>query len=347
MGGFFDPNPRLEEVFPMYGTGHLIALLVMLAFIPLMVWQKERVAALRRSRRFMVAFSLICLAVEIQEYAFMWVYGYQPFYERLPFHLCGGLALVLPILVLLERYDIIKFLAGWSVAAGLISLLNLGITHNGPQNLTFYHYFFRHYYLFLFPIFLFIAGEYEITYRDYLKSMAGLIAWSGVIFLADWITGANYMYIGQNSDMEVPFMRNYFGSTCIENRVVRHGPLLVAGLGGARRYNKGDHQFTECHMRRRIWRLIPRLLWNKLVHGRYLDILLAHAAPFGLNDRPDPTHRGFQVFISFMDRFKPRYLLHGHIHLYDLNAERTVRYRETEIINVYDHFTLEFDPEER
>jgi hypothetical integral membrane protein (TIGR02206 family) len=154
----------------------------------------------------MVAVSVICLLIEVQEYVFMWVFDYQPFFERLPFHLCGALALALPILVLAEQYGAIRFLAGWSIAAGLISLLNLGITHNGPDSLTFYHYFWRHYYLFLLPIFLFISGEFEIKYRQYLNSMTALLGYSAVIFVANWIFGTNYLYIGRNNDMAVPFM---------------------------------------------------------------------------------------------------------------------------------------------
>jgi uncharacterized protein len=152
---------------------------------------------------------------------------------------------------------------------------------------------------------------------------------------------------GPDQFRDGPLLKNYFGSTCIENSIARHRGLLIAGLGGCRRYNSGAHQFTEFQMQMRILRIVPRLIWNRLVHGRFLDILLTHAAPFGLNDRPDPTHVGFQAFIRFMDRFKPRYLLHGHIHLYDLNAQRIVRYGETEIVNVYDHYVLDFPPGEQ
>ena len=141
-----------------------------------------------------------------------------------------------------------------------------------------------------------------------------------------------------------PVITNYFGSTCIEGRGVRHDKLLVAGLGGCSKYNRGAHQYSEFQMRMRILRLAPRLFWNRIVHGRYLDILLTHAAPLGLNDRPDPTHIGFRAFLRFMERYEPRYLLHGHIHLYDINAKRAVRYGKTEIINVYDHYVLDFSP---
>jgi Icc-related predicted phosphoesterase len=38
--------------------------------------------------------------------------------------------------------------------------------------------------------------------------------------------------------------------------------------------------------------------------------------------------------------FKPRYLIHGHIHLYDLSAVRTTRYGETLVVNAYSHFII-------
>lgn len=136
-------------------------------------------------------------------------------------------------------------------------------------------------------------------------------------------------------------IRNYYGATCLEDRVRPIGGLLIAGLGGSMRYNDGNHQFTEAQMYFRMFRLAPRLLWNRLVHKRYLDVLLTHASPRGIHDKTDLCHLGFKSMLWFMRVFRPRYLLHGHIHLYDLNANRRTRYRDTEVINVYDHFVLD------
>ena len=136
-------------------------------------------------------------------------------------------------------------------------------------------------------------------------------------------------------------IRNYFGSTYAGDRSIRVRGLLIVGLGGSIRYNDGPHQFTDGQMWFRILRLIPRLIWNRVVHGRFLDILLTHAPPLGIHDKNDPTHRGFKPFLWFMRTFRPRYLLHGHIHLYDLNARRKTRYYSTDVINVYDHYVLE------
>lgn len=141
--------------------------------------------------------------------------------------------------------------------------------------------------------------------------------------------------------------RNYFGSTYIGARVVHHKGLIIGGLGGCRRYNRGENQFSELQMFLRMLRMVPALLWNRVVRGRAIDILLTHASPFGINDRPDPTHVGFMVFLWFLRTFKPTYQLHGHVHLYDLNAERVARYEHTTIINVYDHYVLDFPLQER
>ena len=138
-------------------------------------------------------------------------------------------------------------------------------------------------------------------------------------------------------------LRNYYGSTYIGDRSRKVRDLIIVGLGGSIRYNNGPHQFTDRQMAFRIAKLMPKLLWNRVIHGRFLDILLTHAPPRGIHDKNDPTHRGFKPFLRFMRWFKPRYLLHGHIHLYDLNARRCTRYYETEIINVYDHYLLEIE----
>ncbi len=42
--------------------------------------------------------------------------------------------------------------------------------------------------------------------------------------------------------------------------------------------------------------------------------------------------------------FKPRYLLHGHIHLYRHNEVTRTFYHETEVINIYPYQILDLAP---
>jgi len=145
------------------------------------------------------------------------------------------------------------------------------------------------------------------------------------------------------------FDKEQFGPThggeYIDGKVMkdRQTGLLIAGLGGSMRYNKGSHQFTNSEMRWRIYKMLPKLLYNKIRYGRWIDILITHAPPKGIGDQDDLCHTGFDVFLWFMRVFKPKYLLHGHVHLIDMNTNRISTYHDTEIINVYGSYILQKD----
>ena len=140
-----------------------------------------------------------------------------------------------------------------------------------------------------------------------------------------------------NADYEKRFYGFMIDGKCV---VDKSTGLIIAGLGGSMRYNNGDSQYTENQMRWRIRRLIPALLRNKRKYGRYLDILITHAPPFGIGDGEDLCHRGFKCFLDFMDRYRPKYLCHGHIHLNDQNSPRVTQYKGTKVINVFGSYMI-------
>jgi hypothetical protein len=135
------------------------------------------------------------------------------------------------------------------------------------------------------------------------------------------------------------------GCISLEGRCVYHEGLLLAGLGGSLRYNRDSGaQYTESEMLRRVWLLTPRLLLNRLRYGRYLDILLTHAPPLGIHNGPDFPHRGFRALLLFMERFAPRYLIHGHIHRsYGFSAVTETHYRHTTVLNTAGYRLLTVD----
>lgn len=130
------------------------------------------------------------------------------------------------------------------------------------------------------------------------------------------------------------------GATYTDTKIFYEDGLLIAGLGGSMRYNLGENQFTDFQMKIRMLRMFPVLVFNRIFRGRFLDILLTHASPLGIHDKEDKCHRGFKCFLWFMRVFKPKYLIHGHIHLYDLSAIRSTRYCDTTVINAYSHYIL-------
>jgi Icc-related predicted phosphoesterase len=87
-----------------------------------------------------------------------------------------------------------------------------------------------------------------------------------------------------------------------------------------------------------------RLFLNRIFGGRYLDVLVTHAPPCGIHDGEDTCHRGFDAYLRFMRRFRPRYLLHGHQHRLATEEWQT-RYLDTRVINVYPFRVLDLEVE--
>ncbi|GFP22183.1 hypothetical protein HKBW3S06_01410, partial [Candidatus Hakubella thermalkaliphila] len=131
------------------------------------------------------------------------------------------------------------------------------------------------------------------------------------------------------------------GCINLDNRVVLQNGLLMAGLEGSIKYSGGEHQYTEWEMSLKILRLGQKLWKNKVRYGRYLDILITHAPPYQIHDQEDPCHRGFKSLVKFMDKYRPRYLIHGHSHIYNPWGTRRTQYKDTLVINTYGHQILE------
>jgi Icc-related predicted phosphoesterase len=103
------------------------------------------------------------------------------------------------------------------------------------------------------------------------------------------------------------------------------------------------NQYTQGEMRARVLRMTPSLLWNRLRHGRALDVLLAHAPPRGIHDGMDPAHVGFTAFNEFIARFRPRYLLHGHSHVWRRDTVTTTQLGPTLVLNVCPYRVIEIE----
>lgn len=137
------------------------------------------------------------------------------------------------------------------------------------------------------------------------------------------------------------------GGTNLDERVVHHRGVILAGLEGCHWYNGHVHQYTEREMRWKYFRLLPHLYWAKLKYGRYLDILVTHAPPRGVHEGKDLPHRGFSTFNFILKRYRPKYHLHGHVHLYEANQNPTEKLFDTWVVNCYGYQVIEIEPENR
>src|SRR5437016_4305680 len=69
----------------------------------------------------------------------------------------------------------------------------------------------------------------------------------------------------------------------LHGRVASIDGLLVGGLEGSPRYNKGPFQSSETDVWIAILRMLPALVMNRIRRGRFLDVLITHAPPRGIH----------------------------------------------------------------
>ena len=127
------------------------------------------------------------------------------------------------------------------------------------------------------------------------------------------------------------------GCDCVEDKLVTVKGLRILGLGGSILYSGGPHQYTERQM---AWRI--RKLWFQIKRAGGVDIVMTHSPAQGLGDDTDYAHQGFACLVKLLDRYKPRYLVHGHVHVnYGHDRPRILHRGETTIINAYERYMLE------
>lgn len=118
--------------------------------------------------------------------------------------------------------------------------------------------------------------------------------------------------------------------------------LNLMGIGGSVRYNNRVVGLTEQEMR---WRVRRMAILGQSVGG--VDIIVTHAPVRGYGDMDDLAHRGFASFELLLDRLRPRYLLHGHIHMEYGRIERAHEHPSgTTLVNVCGHRFIDIPDDE-
>ena len=165
------------------------------------------------------------------------------------------------------------------------------------------------------------AGDLKASYLSFLVTMAN----------------RPLLYVHGNHDTSYS-QRPPEGCECIEDKIISVNGVRILGLGGCRRYNQGGHQYTEREMKKRI-----RKLRFKLYRSGGVDIVVSHAPVRGYGDQDDPAHTGFECFVDFIEKYKHKYWIHGHVHKSygAIKFERRMSLGETTIINASGRYEIE------
>lgn len=124
------------------------------------------------------------------------------------------------------------------------------------------------------------------------------------------------------------------GGDDLHGRFKTYQGISMVGLEGCRYYNGRNVQYTEAQMTMNVLGILPRLYLNRLRRGYGVDYFVAHSPPLGIHDRPDQTHQGFRSFLWLMRLARPRYMIHGHIDIWDRREAVETQYFGTRVINI-------------
>lgn len=169
------------------------------------------------------------------------------------------------------------------------------------------------------------AGDLKAAYLEFLVTMAN----------------KPLIYVHGNHD-GLYQSRPPEGCDCADDRLLTVNGLRILGLGGSGWYGGGPFQYTEREMEKRI-----RKLRRQIRKAGGADIILTHAPARGYGDDDTPAHRGFDCFLPLIDELKPRWFVHGHVHLNYRSSSRRVYTRgETAIVNACGRYILDTEQKE-
>ena len=134
------------------------------------------------------------------------------------------------------------------------------------------------------------------------------------------------------------------GGIDLHQQVVQYRGLTMTGLEGCIRYNNGEIQYSQAQMHRMVLGLAPKILAHRWLRRRGIDLFVTHSPARDIHDGKDFAHRGFVSFLNFMRWFRPRYMLHGHVHTWDRRKTVRTQYNSTCVININPITVLELNP---
>jgi len=118
--------------------------------------------------------------------------------------------------------------------------------------------------------------------------------------------------------------------------------ISLAGIEGSLAYNYGVYQYSQSQMWQFVFRLVPTLFLNYMRYNRFVDIFVTHAPAWHINDQPDLPHQGIKAFRWFLEVFRPKYHLHGHVRDYLQKSNVRTSFEGTEVINVTGYQVINF-----
>lgn len=150
------------------------------------------------------------------------------------------------------------------------------------------------------------------------------------------------LFVRGNHDTQ--YENNPPGGIDLHQNVFDYKGVTFVGLEGSIKYNDDPVKYSQFDMRRMVLGLAPRLLYRKRKYGYGADVFVAHSPARGIHDEEDFPHNGFEAFLWFLKWYRPRYMVHGHVHTWDRRKTTRSDYLDTCVVNINPMTLIDIDP---
>ena len=174
---------------PLWWTSIITVFLsiILLLLLPkYTTWAKQKIY--RRT------LSIILLTNLVIENLYGLYIGSWSIQESLPLHLCGMSSLIAIVLLLNHHRPSAQIFYYWGLTGGFYSLVTPEFDL-GTQGFFFYAYFISHGGLIFASLYMIIYDGFVPEKRSWLKSFVVIQFAAAGVFLFNWTTGSNYMYL--------------------------------------------------------------------------------------------------------------------------------------------------------
>jgi len=143
-------------------------------------------------------------------------------------------------------------------------------------------------------------------------------------------------YVKGNHDIRYT-ESNPVGCKNIHAKLIRFKSLNILGLEGSLWYNGGMNQYTDREMKKIIFGM-----WFTIWRKGGIHMVITHAPPRHIHDATDRCHMGFESFVTLLNKRKPSFFIHGHIHKeFKTHDDRITTVNTTKVINTCGYTILE------
>lgn len=191
--GQFFAKDWTGPAFVMFGTPHLVALLVIILLNIGLLRFKYKTEQARYRLRWTIA--IILWANEISWHIWNYAFGQWDIQTMLPLHLCSVLVWVGAIALVTRNYSVYEFMYFMGIAGALQALLTPDVGIYGFPHYRFWQTYISHGLIVTAAIYMTVVEGFRPTWKSLGRVLVWMNVYMGIVFVINMLIGSNYLFI--------------------------------------------------------------------------------------------------------------------------------------------------------